>query len=78
MKSFYYCEHMQSYAGVDNETINSHKKIALTLVTRLKNIPHPFLSVMECFLCLTMESFGHSLNSTFHVLIFLVLITFLL
>lgn len=59
MKSFYYCEHMQSYAGVDNETINSHK-------------------VMECFLCLTMESFGHSLNSTFHVLIFLVLITFLL
>lgn len=26
MKSFYYCEHMQSYAGVDNETINSHKK----------------------------------------------------
>ena len=44
MKSFYYCEHMQSYAGVDNETINSHKKIALSLVTRLKNIPHPFLS----------------------------------
>lgn len=44
MKSFSYCKHMQSYAGVDNETNDSHKKIALTLVTSLKNIPHPFLS----------------------------------
>ena len=44
MKSFHYCKHMKSYAGIDNETNNSHKKIALTLVTRLKNIPHPFLS----------------------------------